>query len=542
MSEKNLVLLLTAHECYFKQCDSFKSLSEKTEDEQSIQKTDGFSAQEAAFFQSVTETYVPLLNMLGSLCADRVPFKLSMVITPTLCALLTDDYLKKRYVQYLTERAAFAEQEVARCAAVSSELKAQAEQCFLSAKKALSDYVDVYKTNLLSQFAEYEKQGVIELLATAATHAFLPHFADIPEAVNAQIEAGLVSHRHFFGSHPDGFYLPYLGYCDPLARILRSYNLSYTVVDSRAVLFSQKRPKYGIFAPVRTDGFLSVLAADNDVADMLHSMQSSPVYRNEEKDAGFELEREKLLPLVKGNAPRIQTGCKYYSENAIYNAESAQKQALADAEAFVLSREQKLTKAADILADELPNGYSTIDVCTIDTNHIGKLWHEGFFWLENVIRIAAKKNLFHANAKEIIEKQIKLQKLDLFPCAATGTGFGEDLLDSMNDKMLVYARKSTMRMIDLTERFPNDTGIKARLLNLAAREILLAQSGDFPRLVHDSSTLEFAEQSFQNTVEAFSTVYDSLGSNSVSTEWLTCVEKDHPIFPWMNYRIFSKKK
>ncbi|MBQ3826133.1 MAG: DUF1957 domain-containing protein, partial [Spirochaetaceae bacterium] len=162
--------------------------------------------------------------------------------------------------------------------------------------------------------------------------------------------------------------------------------------------------------------------------------------------------------------------------------------------------------------------------------------------LENVIRISAKKNLFNANAKEIIEKQIKLQKLDLFPCAATGTGFGEDLLDSMNDKMLVYARKSTMRMIDLTERFPNDTGIKARLLNLAAREILLAQSGDFPRLVHDSSTLEFAEQSFQNTVEAFSTVYDSLGSNSVSTEWLTCVEKDHPIFPWMNYRIFSKKK
>ena len=97
-------------------------------------------------------------------------------------------------------------------------------------------------------------------------------------------------------------------------------------------------------------------------------------------------------------------------------------------------------------------------------------------------------------------------------------------------------------MIDLTERFPNDTGIKARLLNLASREILLSQSGDLPSLVHDSSSLAFAEKSFNNDIEAFSTVYDSLGSNSVSTEWLTSVEKDHPIFPWINYRIFSKKK
>ena len=54
-------------------------------------------------------------------------------------------------------------------------------------------------------------------------------FADIPEAVNAQIEAGLVSHRHFFGSHPDGFYLPYLGYCDktdPLYQNTRRFILS----------------------------------------------------------------------------------------------------------------------------------------------------------------------------------------------------------------------------------------------------------------------------------------------------------------------------
>ena len=33
-----------------------------------------------------------------------------------------------------------------------------------------------------------------------------------------------------------------------------------------------------------------------------------------------------------------------------------------------------------------------------------------------------------------------------------------------------------------------------------------------------------------------------LGANTISTEWLTRLEQEHPLFPWMNYRIFSKKQ
>ena len=543
MSKKNLILMLVAHECYFKQCDSFKLRAEKGSQSAKISGEDvPFSPEEASFFQSVAETYVPLLNMLGSLWADSIPFKLSIVISPPLCALLSDAYLKTRYLKWLSDRIAFAEREVVRCSG-NLELKKRAEKCLADANKSLSDYTDVYAMKLLEKFREYEKMGLVELLATSATHAFLPHFADIPEALNAQIEAGLISHRHFFGSQPDGFWLPYLGYCNPLARVLRSYNINYTVVDSRAVLFSQKRPQAGIFSPVRTDGFLSVLASDNDVKPLIERFKSSHLYRDEENDVGFELPIEELSPLVEADAPRIETGCKYYaSSSEFYDTKKAAAQVNADAEEFVSSRVEKLTKARELLKDVIPEDYSAIDVCTINANDIGKNWHEGFSWLESVIRKVAASDIELSTAREIVAEQIKLQRLDLFPCAASGSGFGEDMLDSMNDRMLVYARTSSLRMIDLTERFPNDTGIKARLLNLASREILLSQSGDLPSLVHDSSSLAFAEKSFNNDIEAFSTVYDSLGSNSVSTEWLTSVEKDHPIFPWINYRIFSKKK
>ena len=97
-------------------------------------------------------------------------------------------------------------------------------------------------------------------------------------------------------------------------------------------------------------------------------------------------------------------------------------------------------------------------------------------------------------------------------------------------------------MIDLTERFPSDTGLKARLLNLGAKELLLAQSGDWQKMIHEDRLPDYVKDMFQKNILSFTTVFDSLGSNTVSTEWLTEIEKEHPIFPWMNYRVFSRKK
>ena len=44
--------------------------------------------EEEWFFEAITEAYIPLLRMMQRLMADRVPFKLTMSITPTLCAML----------------------------------------------------------------------------------------------------------------------------------------------------------------------------------------------------------------------------------------------------------------------------------------------------------------------------------------------------------------------------------------------------------------------------------------------------------------------
>ena len=71
---------------------------------------------------------------------------------------------------------------------------------------------------------------------------------------------------------------------------------------------------------------------------------------------------------------------------------------------------------------------------------------------------------------------------------------------------------------------------------------MLAQSARLPKTIDIAENPIFAERRFKESITAFTAVFDSLGSNTVSTEWLTTLEVRDSIFPWMNYRIFSKKR
>jgi len=57
--------------------------------------------EEEWLFEAITETYIPLLRMMDRLTGERVPFKLTMSLTPTLCAMLQDDLLRERYVEHV---------------------------------------------------------------------------------------------------------------------------------------------------------------------------------------------------------------------------------------------------------------------------------------------------------------------------------------------------------------------------------------------------------------------------------------------------------
>lgn len=532
---KNLVFTIVAHQGYIRH-----------EDES------GYALQNDILFSAISNTYLPLLDMLHRLEDDGVELRLALVLSPSLCALLDDDLIKEQYAHWLGKRIAFGEGELARLSG-NKELLANAEGCLLKAKKDLSDFTERYSGNLLKEFARFAEKGFLELLATSGTYAFFPHYGDMKEILSAQVEIGLYSHRHFFGSNPDGFYLPFMGYTPGVERILCSYGFAYTIVDIRAMLFSDRLPENGIFAPVRCDldsatslsqASIALFCQDSDTPDDIigeDGFASNPVYRSQSKDVVFELSGEELVRrgFLEDGMARIPSYYRYWSNGAgkVYDEAAARKQAELDAEAFFRSKKAKLDKAEACMDGKDPSL-----ICVIDGKTLGQDWAEGIYWLEAVARRAASSDVRLATPSALVGNQFFLQKITPYPLAAQGNSYGEDLFDSTNSWMLRYTRKMSERMVDLSDRFPDETGLKVRLLNLGARELMIAESAEWAKMIHDGIFPDYAARRFKEAIKSFMIVFDALGSNTVSTEWLTRIEREHILFPWMNFRIFSPKK
>jgi len=70
--------------------------------------------EEDWLFEAITETYLPLLEILSQLVADQVPFRITMSLTPPLCHMLRDPLLQERTSRYIDRALALARSEVVR--------------------------------------------------------------------------------------------------------------------------------------------------------------------------------------------------------------------------------------------------------------------------------------------------------------------------------------------------------------------------------------------------------------------------------------------
>ena len=61
--------------------------------------------EEDWLYEAITETYIPLLKILRKLAAEKVPVKLTLTLTPSLCAMLRDKLLQCRAIPRTGDRA-----------------------------------------------------------------------------------------------------------------------------------------------------------------------------------------------------------------------------------------------------------------------------------------------------------------------------------------------------------------------------------------------------------------------------------------------------
>jgi 1,4-alpha-glucan branching enzyme len=501
------------------------------------------SVREQNFFEALSETYIPLLMLFDSLERDGVPFRLSMAISPSFCSMLHDKKRMEKYLTWLERRIAFGEEELTRC-----QYRPELSLAELYHKQDLERrdfFTGRCGMNLLGTFDGFRKRGRLEFLASSATHAFLPFYASMGEGLHAQIETALVHHRYYLGKNAAGFWLPELGWTGALGSYLRSYHFTYTVADAHALILGSPPAREGSFRPVKTPSGLIVfgrdITAQKDIADLAASRAG--VYQSPFLDAGYELPVQALKSLLGTENSRCSTGYRYRTGEGLYDPRKAREAAAEDALRFLQMRLSRLERARSCLEAE------PISLWTFDAGELGRSWYEGTVFLETLIReIARRKDcctlLTPEDYLDGAGSSFEVTEPDF--SSSLPDGYGGILLDASNDWIYRHIFRSVQRMVEMTGRFPGDTGLKERALNQAARELLLAQSTDWAKPVNpqwkDRIDRSCAEEELEGALRNFTTIYEALGSNHISTEWLTALEKRHALLPCINYRVFGKKK
>ena len=72
------------------------------------------TTEENWFFEYLTETILPLLEVYDRLDEDNIPFKTGVAISPILGQMLNDDHMHKKFTTNLDQQIEFGKQELIR--------------------------------------------------------------------------------------------------------------------------------------------------------------------------------------------------------------------------------------------------------------------------------------------------------------------------------------------------------------------------------------------------------------------------------------------
>ena len=504
--------------------------------------------QETWLNEAISETYLPMLRAFNSLDNDDVPFSVTISISPTLATMLSDELLQERYVKYLQDRINLGEKEIKRTM-FDPVFNKLAKMYQLANHLNHRDFVETYNFNILKGFKELEKKGKIKIITTAATHAFLPFYMDYPNVLEAQIQTSVISHSRIFGKEPNGFFLPELGYAPGIEKVLKANNIKYFFSAAHSLLLSEELPKNGIYAPVSPEPGITAFCRDIKSSNLIWSYDEgypgNYAYREFCRDIGFEMTEKYLGDFIYDDGRRVNTGFKYYAntgkskeEKKVYDPAIAEVKINEHAENFIYNLIKNMKKLSKHMDREPVIG------CFCDAQIFGHWWYEGISWFEKVFRLAADKKdeISIIFADNYLEKYPENPKHKLSFSSWGNSGYANTWCNGTNHWIYKHIHTCVEKMAELVSRFPDETGLKERVLNQAAREILLSQSSDWSFIIKTGIAKPYAEKRVKEHIHNFLIIYDNLCRNIVDTEWLTSIEKKNNLFPDIDYRIFFSAK
>ena len=495
--------------------------------------------EENWFFEAITESYVPLLQMMQRLLRRGIRFQLTLSVSPTLCAMLSDPLLRDRYLRHLDRLDGLLERECERN---------QADERLFALSQFYRDFfaetrrtfAEEWNCDLLGVFRQLRGTGAVEIAASAATHAILPILQQSPGAAHAQIAIGCDRFRETFGGEPSGFWLPECAYSTAIAKLLQAENIRWFIVDAHALEQAVPPARRGSFAPCFTKAGPAAFARNVHLSRQIwsadHGYPGDPAYRDFYRDVGFDLSFEKLAPFSKGSF----TGIKYHrvtgrevAVKEIYDRTAAEETARKHARHFV---ERCIVELESVQADE----WNPVLILPFDAELFGHWWFEGSLFLEHVILAAAESKLPLTTPTEFLEQNPTQQVTDPAASSWGDQGFLDVWLDEKCGWIYPHlftanARMSTLARSRRRKATPDDE----RILRQLVRELLLAQSSDWAFLIRNGTAKDYATKRARDHLLRFANLADQLERRTIDRDFLAQCEAQDNLFPNVDWRRYA---
>jgi 1,4-alpha-glucan branching enzyme len=499
--------------------------------------------EEDWFYEAIFETYIPLIIIFDKLTEDGIDINLTVSLSPSLLAMLDDQLLQERAVRHIDRLIELIDKEVQRTS-FQPEFNRTALMYQRKFREARYVFVEKYNKNLINAFRKFQDMGKLEVITCCATHGYLPLMEIHPQAVRAQVKVAVDTYVKYFGRKPLGMWLPECGYHPGHDYILKENGIKYFFVDSHGILFGSPRPKYGVFAPVYCKSGVAAFGRDIESSRQVWSATEGYPgdynYRDFYRDVGFDLDYEYIKPYIHENGIRIFTGIKYHKitgetiHKQPYVHEWAMEKAAQQAGNFMFNREKQVEYLSGIM-DRPP-----IITAPYDTELYGHWWYEGPDWLDFLIRKIHydQQTIKMITPGKYLEMQPKNQVSTPSLSSWGWKGYSEVWLEGSNDWIYRHLHKASERMIELANDYKNAYGIRERALKQAARELLLAQSSDWPFIMKTGSHVEYAVKRIKNHIGRFSRLYADIKNDTIDESWLSELESKDNIFRDIDFRVY----
>ncbi len=538
--------------------------------------------EEDWLFEAITEVYLPLIFIFQTLHESGAKPRLAMNVSPPLCEMLADPLLQDRYTAHLENLLELAKKELDRTQRESHEFVEAAKMYVDNLSSSLDLWNNRYGRNLINAFRELQDEGVIEIITCGATHGFMPLISTLP-ARRAQVQIAVANYNKHFHRQPRGIWLAECAYEPGIEDLLKDSGIEYFISDTHAILYGDPRPRYGVHAPVLCPNGTAVFARDVDTSQQVWSAEigypGNDLYREFYRDIGWDAPYDYLKPHLHAEGERRHLGLKYHRitgrdvpqfQKQPYSPSLAREKAAENAMHFIGERIKQAYKLRETF-----EGHPPLVVSPYDAELYGHWWFEG----PQFIDFFFKKIHYDQTEIECITPGDFLDSgLPIQVQKPTASSWGENgyykvWINEGNSWMYPFQHDAERRMTRLANRFAEvqsqevvqspmskvqsrdggpwtlDLGLWTRILNQAARELLLAQSSDWAFQIYQGTTVEYSTRRFQSHIHRFDLLAKMLESvppavaggltlSSEQLEMLTEIENRDNIFAEIDYRVY----